>query len=128
MNEKVDEKGGDGEHRLIRIPFLRAPVVHRNDLSDEVWLEKGHEASIWLSLFYGELSLWTRGQVRHLQDCGMPEYTDHYVNDDFGLVQRTHVLLRCGQLRTDLAVVAVLTVFSTTHELSTPASIPTFFS
>lgn len=29
---------------------------------------------------------------------------------------------------TDLAVVAVLTVFSTTHELATPSSIPTFFS
>lgn len=35
---------------------------------------------------------------------------------------------RAHQMFADLAMVAVLTVFSTTHELATPASIPTFLS
>lgn len=35
---------------------------------------------------------------------------------------------RADDVFADLAMVAVLTVFSTTHELATPASIPTFLS
>jgi hypothetical protein len=40
---------GTARQTLRKIPFLRQPVQGE----DGPWLKEGHEASAWLSLFYG---------------------------------------------------------------------------
>lgn len=35
-----------------RLPFIRRPLADE----DGPWLKQGHEASTWLSLFYGEIT------------------------------------------------------------------------
>ena len=79
--------------------ILRAPLRDDNG----PWVKPKYEATEWLSLFYGK--------------------------SPFSLCAAC--ILQCASLaneKADLVVVAVLTVFSTAHELSTPKAIPAFFS
>ena len=52
--EQVEEPRFSG---LPRLPFLRRPLADE----DGPWLKQGHEASAWLSLFYGGVSACTYG-------------------------------------------------------------------
>ena len=38
------------------LPFIRRPLADE----DGPWLKQGHEASAWLSLFYGETTAWSQ--------------------------------------------------------------------
>ena len=91
------------------MPFLVRPLMGCEAGVDGSWLRAGKEAIAWLDLFYGQSVLL---------------YTD-----SARASLRTE--RREGRARadvTDLVVVAVLTDFSTNHELSDPEAISTFLS
>jgi hypothetical protein len=112
---------------MRKTPFLHRPV-HADELSDKPeieagWLDPEAEATEWLSLFYGEYGAasvpFSLGDQRRvvLRDCGAAMPGEGSI--------RVETLTRpCA----DLVVVAVLTVFSSTHELSSPGSIAVFLS
>jgi hypothetical protein len=112
---------------MRKTPFLHRPV-HAEELSDKPeieagWLDPEAEATEWLSLFYGEYGPTSvpfslrerRRMVLRCRDAAM------LVEGPIGVARLTRP---CA----DLVVVAVLTVFSSTHELSSPGSIAVFLS